>query len=95
MTQENNRLTSENIALTRTMTGINLDTSSHSEHAAASAAKGSAAAEETSRATRVNVQVSADELGLELFLNKPAFLVHDGLCYRFAVLLLRSTALCL
>ena len=50
-------MTNESNVLTRRMTGINLKTSSHSEKAARSAAKGTRAAEETSRATRVNVQV--------------------------------------
>jgi hypothetical protein len=75
------------------MTGINLKTSSHSKHAAASAAKGSAAAEETSRATRVNVQVSSSELRLGTLLIMQALLVHDSLRDRLAVLLLRSAAL--
>ncbi|KAF1360251.1 hypothetical protein EJ07DRAFT_177570 [Lizonia empirigonia] len=57
MAHENNRLTQENIILTRAMADINLKTSSHSERAAESAAKSSTAAEETSRATRVNVQL--------------------------------------
>lgn len=39
------------------MTKINLTASGHSERAAESAAKSTTAAEETSRATRVNIQV--------------------------------------
>lgn len=60
MTHENNRLT-------RAMTGINLKTSRHSKRAAESAAKSSTAAEETSRATRVNVQVRKNSLKSETF----------------------------
>lgn len=49
----------ENLATSHRLTEINLEASRHSEQAAASALRSSVAAEDTSRSTRVNVQVGS------------------------------------
>lgn len=57
MMQENKRLSLESNSMSRRVTEINLDASKHSKHAAESASRSLAAAEDTSRSTRVNIQV--------------------------------------
>ena len=80
--------------MSRRLTEINLEASHHSKSAAESAAKSSAAAEDTSRATRVNVQVCNSPWFGKACSQTLAFRANYIVRNRSAVLLFRAFAFC-
>ncbi|KAJ8113689.1 hypothetical protein OPT61_g4233 [Boeremia exigua] len=83
--QENNRISNrislENIEMSRKLTDINREASRYSEKAAESALKSLAAAEETSRSSRVNVQLfmltTAVVIALQYFCSERALFAFE------------------
>lgn len=81
--------------MNRTMTKINLDASGHSERAARSAARSTTAAEETSRATRVNIQVCVLLSVTDPSLTYAVVRVVHRSSHSFAIFLLGSSVICI